>query len=132
MKKTKILAAMALGLMVVGCRPAQTEAAQQGAVYRKITPEKAKEMMKESPVILDVRTPAEYAEGHIENAVLLPDYDLASRAEEVLPDKGAVILVYCRSGRRSEGAARQLVSLGYTGVHDFGGIVSWPYATVRE
>jgi len=103
------------------------------AEYRKITAEDAKAMMDAGDVIvLDVRTKEEYDTGHIEKAVLLPDYEVAARAETVLPDRNAVILVYCRSGRRSELAARALVDQGYSGVYDFGGIVDWPYDTVKE
>ena len=116
----------------------ETAATQEGtaaaeAVYRKITPEEAKEMMDGGGVlILDVRTTEEFAAGHIADAVLLPDYDIAAKAETVLTDKEATILVYCRTGRRSEGAARKLVELGYTGIYDFGGIVDWPYEVVTE
>lgn len=115
----------------------ETTAAQEGtameeAVYRKITPKEAKEMMDGGGVlILDVRTTEEFAAGHIAEAVLLPDYDIAAQAETVLTDKAATILVYCRTGRRSEGAAKKLVELGYTGIYDFGGIVEWPYEVVR-
>lgn len=102
------------------------------AEYHKITPEEAKEMMAQDGVIvLDVRTADEFNAGHIENAVLIPDFEVATRAEGELTDKTQAILVYCRSGRRSAGAARQLVDLGYTAVYDFGGIIDWPYDTVR-
>ncbi len=72
---------------------------------------------------------AEYKKKHIKDATLIPDTEIAIRAVAELPDKSAVILVYCRSGRRSESAAKALVKLGYTGVYDFGGIVDWPYKT---
>lgn len=98
------------------------------AVYHKIDPKQAKEMMdQEEVIILDVRTPEEYAEGHIPKAVLLPDYDISKKAGDQFPDKAAKILVYCRSGRRSAASAKELVKLGYTAVYDFGGIIDWPY-----
>ncbi len=102
------------------------------AVYREITAEQAKEMMDsgEEIIILDVRTDAEFEEAHIEGAILIPDYEIENLAESQLPDKNSTILIYCRSGRRSEGAALKLVEMGYTGIYDFGGIIDWPYETV--
>lgn len=80
--------------------------------------------------VLDVRTPEEFSQGHIPGAILIPDYELAKRAEKELPDKNALILVYCRSGNRSRQAANTLLKLGYTNVKDFGGIIDWPFETV--
>ncbi len=96
---------------------------------QKINAQKAKEIMdsREDFVILDVRTVEEYAQGHIPQAVLLPDTEVAEKAEDILQDYGQLILVYCRSGRRSALAAEQLVQMGYTSVYDFGGIIDWPY-----
>lgn len=97
--------------------------------YMSITAEQAKDIMdsKEDYLILDVRTPEEYEEGHIADAVLIPDYEISKSAKEELTDKEQTILVYCRSGRRSKNAARQLAALGYTNVMEFGGIIDWPY-----
>ena len=101
--------------------------------YRKITAEQAYEMMNtQEVVIVDVRTQSEYDEGHIQNAVLIPNETIGSEPPSNLPDKNAVILVYCRSGRRSEEAARKLVNLGYVNVYDFGGINDWTYGTVKD
>lgn len=100
--------------------------------YHKITGEEAKQLMDDQKVIIvDVRRKNEYDEGHIENAVLLTDTDIKEQAEEVLPDKDAQILVYCRSGKRSEQASYDLVDLGYTSIYDFGGILSWEYDIVK-
>lgn len=113
----------------------QTESVNETrkAEYRKISAEQAQEMMQgEEPfILLDVRTEQEFLEQRIEGAVLIPDVELSSRAEKELPDKDAVILVYCRSGRRSAASAQQLVDMGYTNVYDFGGIIDWPYETVQ-
>ncbi len=100
----------------------------------KITPEEAKRMMDEESgvVILDVRTKEEFDAGHIKGAVLLPDAEVADKAAELLRDKDAPILIYCRTGRRSALAAKTLAGLGYTRIYDFGGIVDWPYETVKE
>ena len=99
---------------------------------KKITSEKAKEMMDAGGVIvLDVRTADEFAQGYIENAVLLPDTEIGKKAEEVLEDKSATILVYCRSGSRSAAASKKLAKMGYSNIYDFGGIIDWPYETVK-
>mgnify|MGYP003295861607 CR=1 FL=1 len=82
-------------------------------------------------IIIDARTAEEFAEGHIENAILIPEYEIKDRAEKELPDKDALILVYCRSGRRSKIASEELVKLGYTNVKEFGGIIDWPYEVVK-
>ncbi|MEG0541046.1 MAG: rhodanese-like domain-containing protein [Angelakisella sp.] len=97
-----------------------------------ITAEEAKKMMdgESDYIILDVRTKEEFDEGHINNAVLIPDSEIKQRAEAELPQKDQLILVYCRSGRRSAAAAEELVSMGYTNVKDFGGISDWPYDIV--
>lgn len=102
--------------------------------YYQITPEQAHGIMLEKSdyVILDVRTETEYAETHIHNAVLLPEDEVLERASEVLPDKDKMILVYCRSGRRSKNAAAELAALGYTAVYEFGGIIDWPYDVVTD
>ena len=101
------------------------------AEYIKITPAEAQAMMTDSVIILDVRTKEEYKEIHIENAVLLPDYEVGEKAEHILIDKNQTILVYCRTGRRSELAARILIELGYTKVYDFGGLSDWNYDVIQ-
>ena len=100
--------------------------------YQKISQDKAKEMMDTQEVlVLDVREQSEYAGGHIPGAVLLPvgtiDEDTAAA---VIPEKDTTVLVYCRSGSRSKRAAKALADLGYTGIYEFGGIMSWPYDIV--
>ena len=94
-----------------------------------ITAQEAKIIMdsQEGYVILDVREQYEYDESHIPGAVLLPLGQVEEKAQEVLPDKEQLILVYCRSGRRSKQAAEVLVKLGYTNIKEFGGIIDWPY-----
>ena len=97
--------------------------------YIRITASQAKEMMDANQefVLLDVRTPEEFTEGHIEGAILIPYAEIAARAATELTEKDMLILIYCRSGRRSEEAARTIIELGYTNVYDFGGIIDWPY-----
>lgn len=77
--------------------------------------------------VVDVREPDEYAAGHVPGALLLPLGQVPARAADVLPDKAAPIFVYCRTGRRSEAAGRQLLAMGYQNVKNLGGILSWPY-----
>lgn len=99
------------------------------AAYVNITAEEAKEIMdtEEGYIILDVRTQEEYDEGHIPGAIVISHDEIAERAEGMLPDKDQLLLVYCRSGRRSKLAAEALVELGYTNIKEFGGIIDWPY-----
>ena len=102
---------------------------EQETVYMNITAEEARKIMdtQEGCLILDVREQEEYDQGHIPGAILIPHEEIAEKAEEVLPDKNQLILVYCRSGRRSKIAAESLVELGYTNILEFGGILDWPY-----
>ena len=101
--------------------------------YEQITQEKAKELMETQTdyVIIDARTDEEFAQGHIEGAVLIPEYEIEQKAPQIIPDKDTLILVYCRSGRRSKIASEELVKLGYTNVKEFGGIIDWPYEIVK-
>ena len=101
----------------------------QGAVYVNITAEEAKQIMdsEEGYIILDARTQEEYDEGHIPGAIVISHEEITEKAEEMLTDKNQLILVYCRSGRRSKIAAEALVELGYTNIKEFGGISDWPY-----
>ena len=104
---------------------------KQEASYMNITAEDAKEIMDTEAgyVILDTRTREEYDEGHIPGAILIPYDEILTKAESKLTDKNQLILVYCRSGRRSKLAAEDLVKLGYTNIKEFGGIIDWLYET---
>ena len=101
--------------------------------YEKISGADAKALMDSESgyIIIDARTQSEYDEGHIPGAILIPEYEIADRAESELPDKEQLILVYCRSGRRSKIAAEELAKLGYTNVKEFGGIIDWEYEVVK-
>ena len=139
----KIVAlALVVLVVVISCtgRPAKAiseEATQIKSVitaqYRKISPVLAKEMIDsgEELIIVDVRTASEFSQGPIPDAILIPNETIGSTPPTELPDKEALILVYCRSGNRSAQAARKLVSMGYLNVYDFGGILDWPYEVVR-
>ncbi len=101
--------------------------------YEQITQKEAKNLMdsKSDYVIIDARTTEEFEEGHIDGAILIPEYEIAERAEKELPQKDQLILVYCRSGRRSKIAAQALADLGYSNVKEFGGIIDWQYEIVK-
>ena len=103
------------------------------ASYDQISGAEAKALMDSESgyIIIDARTQEEYDQGHIPGAVLIPEYEIADRAEKELTDKDQLILVYCRSGRRSKIAAEELVKLGYTNVKEFGGIIDWDYEIVK-
>lgn len=135
MKRALYLALiLVLGILILsGCTSVKTDE-KPSNTFEQITADEAKAIMdsEESYVILDVRTKGEYDSGHIEGAILIPDYEIGTKAESVLSDKDELILVYCRSGNRSKNAARELAALGYTNVKEFGGIIGWKYGTVTE
>ena len=118
---------LALPFGCVGCSDGGS------ATYEQISGAEAKALMDSESgyIILDARTQEEYDEGHIPGAIMIPEYEIAERAEKELPDKDQLILVYCRSGRRSKIAAEELVKLGYTNVKEFGGIIDWEYEIVK-
>lgn len=95
-------------------------------MYKSITMEEAKEIFKEKGnyIIVDVRRPDEYNEGHIPNAINIANETIDKEPKE-LKDKGQSIYVYCRTGRRSKEASEKLVNLGYANVIEIGGIVDW-------
>lgn len=133
MKKVLIIgfAILICGLTLVAY--SKTESKKEN-IYEQITPAEAKALMdiESNYIILDVRTEEEFNEAHIEGAILIPDYEIGTKAESILTDKEQLILVYCRSGRRSKNAAKELATLGYMNVKEFGGIIDWPYKTVSE
>lgn len=110
----------------------QTEEVQPIIECKKISAEEAYNIMNDTDeyILLDVRTDSEFNERHIAGAILIPDYEIFNRAETDLPDKDKLILLYCRSGRRSADATKELCDMGYTNVYDFGGIIDWPYETI--
>lgn len=121
MRRRSFALLLALVLLLTACA--------QAASYEQITQEEAKQIMDNTNgyILLDTRTREEYDQSHIPGALLIPHTEIAQRAEEALPDKDQVILVYCRSGNRSKQASAALAELGYTNVKEFGGIIDWPY-----
>lgn len=124
----KLIPILLSALMLTGC----AGAGNQTNSYRQISMDEAVTMMaKESGyIILDVRTPEEFAEKHIPNAINVPNETIGTDEISQLPDKNQLIMVYCRSGRRSKEAAEKLVKLGYTNIVEFGGIIDWKGETV--
>ena len=137
MSKKIILLALAIitvATVFAGCtqktNTEQTEATQVNIVtYYQIPQDEAKRIMDEESdyIIVDAREQSEYDEGHIKGAIVIPYTEIEQKAEEMLPDKEQLILVYCRSGRRSKIAAQSLANMGYTNVKEFGGIIDWQY-----
>lgn len=127
-----LLLVVVTGLFFSGCADASGDKKPEAAAgYVKVTPVEAQKMRQENPdlIVLDVRTPEEYAEKHIPGARLLPNETISDQEIAGL-EKEAALLVYCRTGRRSQQAANKLLALGYKHVYDMeGGITKWPYET---
>ena len=123
----RILPILLVALLLAGCAAPAEEIA-----YRQINMDEAITMMEEESgyIILDVRTPEEFAEKHIPGALNIPNETIGTEEIPELPDKDQLILVYCRSGNRSKQASEKLVALGYTNIVEFGGINDWPGETV--
>ena len=123
----KLLSVFLAAILLAGC-----SAPKETASYRQISVDAAITMMEEESgyIILDVRTPEEFADKHIPGAVNIPNETIGTEEIPELPDKDQLILVYCRSGNRSKQASEKLAALGYTNVVEFGGINSWPGETV--
>ncbi len=103
------------------------------ASYEQISQDEAKKIMDSEAdcVIIDAREEYEYDEGHINGAIVIPYTEIEARAGDLIPDREQLILVYCRSGRRSKIAAQSLADMGYTNVKEFGGIIDWQYEIVK-
>ena len=123
----KLILLLLTAMLLTACGQPNTN--NQETVYMNITAQEAKQIMdsEEGHIILDTRTQAEYDEGHIPGAIVISHDEIEEKAEQLLPDKDQLLLVYCRSGRRSKLAAEALVKLGYTNIKEFGGIIDWPY-----
>ena len=123
----RILPIFLAALLLVGCAAPAEE-----ITYRQVNMDEAITMMEEGSgyIILDVRTPEEFAEKHIPGAINVANETIGTDEIPELPDKDQLILVYCRSGNRSKQASEKLVALGYTNIVEFGGINDWPGETV--
>ena len=132
------VAAAVSALVLWGCEKKKQEEPKdtfgETGDYRQISQDKAREMMEKDDghIIVDVRTQEEYESGHIPGAICIPNENISDRQLEELPDFDQIILVYCRSGRRSKEAASKLAGMGYKNVYEFGGIIDWTGETVLE
>ena len=130
-RSLSILLGVALMFSLFGCGMVGRKSDGDGMVYEptytQISQDEAKLMMQDDDghVIVDVRRADEYAEGHIPGAILIPNEEIGTEEPEELPDKNQIILVYCRSGRRSKEASQKLADMGYVNVYEFGGIIDW-------
>ena len=121
-----IIAALGATLLLTGC------GGQKAPAYRQVSPTEAAALMESEAnyIVLDVRTQAEYDQGHIPGAICVPNETIGAGDIPQLPDKEQLILVYCRSGNRSKQAAQKLADSGYMNIVEFGGILSWTGETV--
>ena len=129
MRKNKYLKIFISTLLISLSLFSITACSGTSATYEQISSQQAKNLMDTEVdyIILDTRTEEEFAKGHIPNAIIIPHYEIAQRAEKELPDTDQLILVYCRSGNRSKQASQVLADLGYTNIKEFGGIIDWEY-----
>ena len=127
----KLLPILLSALMITGCAGTSNS---QTNTYRSITMDEAVNMMAQETgyIILDVRRADEFAAGHIPGAINVANESIGTAEILELPDKDQLILVYCRSGRRSKEASEKLVKLGYTNIVEFGGILDWKGEIVTE
>lgn len=127
----KLIPILLSALMFTGCSGTSNS---QTNTYRQITMDEAVTMMAQETgyIILDVRRPDEFAAGHIPNAINVPNEAIGTDEIAELPDKDQLIMVYCRSGRRSKEASEKLVKLGYTNIVEFGGILDWKGDIISE
>lgn len=124
----KMLPFLVILLLLTGCAQKLDGDGMVGkTTYVQIDQEKAKAMMAvdDGHIIVDVRRQDEYDAGHIPGAILIPNESITDSRPEQLSDLEQIILVYCRSGRRSKEAAQKLADMGYTNIYEFGGIIDW-------
>lgn len=127
----KLIPMLLSALMFTGCVGTSNS---QTDTYRQITMDEAVNMMEQESgyIILDVRRTDEFAAGHIPNAINVANESIGTSDIPELPDKNQLIMVYCRSGRRSKEASEKLVKLGYTNIVEFGGILDWKGEIVTD
>ena len=127
----KLIPILLSALMFTGCAATRNI---QANTNRQISMDEAVTMMAQESgyIILDVRRPDEFATGHIPNAINVPNETIGTAEIPELPNKDQLIMVYCRSGRRSKEASEKLVKLGYTNIVEVGGILDWKGEIVTD
>jgi rhodanese-related sulfurtransferase len=130
----KVILVMIVSLFFSGCASLSTQQSGDDNSYRQVSMDEAIDIMNQQTgyIILDVRRVDEFASGHIPGAINIPNESIGTNEIPQLPDKNQMILVYCRSGRRSKEASQKLANLGYTNIVEFGGILDWPGDVVTE
>ena len=127
--------ALVLVLCLTGCNAGISKESATTVMtgYKQINQDEAKAMMArdDGHIIVDVRRQDEYDAGHIPGAILIPNESIDKERPKELPDLNQIILVYCRSGRRSKEASEKLAKMGYTNIYEFGGIITWPGETTK-
>lgn len=127
--------ALVLVLCLTGCNAGISKESATTVMtgYKQISQDEAKAMMvrDDGHIIVDVRRQDEYDAGHIPGAILIPNESIDKERPKELPDLDQIILVYCRSGRRSKEASEKLAKMGYTNIYEFGGIITWPGETTK-
>ncbi|WP_313990735.1 rhodanese-like domain-containing protein [uncultured Selenomonas sp.] len=126
----KVLALLlfaAAALSMIGCSGERPEDHKEQAKYRRITADEAQVLMQREQdyLILDVRSPQEFAEGHIPHAVNIPMDQIGDTPPKELPDRSQTIFVYCVKGIRSMNVANRLAHMGYKNIIEMGGIKDW-------
>ena len=134
----KFVAAVLLAAAAVtafGCGQSSAATGSDGGqtAFRRVTGDEAQKMMESETgyLIVDVRTPQEYAEGHIPHAINVPLDTIGTNPPAELPDKAQMIFVYCRSGARSMTASNKLAQMGCTNIVEMGGIKDWHGEVVK-
>ncbi len=144
-KKYTIIPLLLMLLILTGCgskdkqekgidQTTNTAESNNTESYHQISQEEARAMMEadDGHIIVDVRTQDEFDEGHIPGAICIPNESISDKQPAELPDLDQIILVYCRSGRRSKEASQKLADIGYTRVYEFGGIIDWTGEVVKD
>lgn len=130
-----LVIALVLVLCLTGCNAGISKESATTVMtgYKQISQDEAKTMMArdDGHIIVDVRRQDEYDAGHIPGAILIPNESIDKERPKELPDLDQIILVYCRSGRRSKEASEKLAKMGYTNIYEFGGIITWPGETTK-
>ena len=135
MRRKILIMFAAVVLMLTGCTFGGQVMDGEDMVrsYTQISQEEAREMMSKDDghIVVDVRRQDEYDAGHIPDAILIPNEEIGTEQPAELPDLDQIILVYCRSGKRSKEAAQKLFDMGFTNVYEFGGIIDWTGEVVK-